>query len=726
LELIFVKGVFSLHSNCFATSNEIAFIIDKLLTNYKEKCELRKQTRLLAFMMSLMLFLTTLPNTASAANPDYINITSDWQGSVFGDIGGTPNSTNFGIVENPDKSVTIKSLNNKGKIQGSLTSSAAEGIAYFYKAVPTNANFELTAKATINTWTPNNQVAFGIMLRSNMLTNISQTGYTGDYVALGGLDQTMESFYKQGSINTPSKFVFNSSTAPAPGNVYDLKIKKSGNVYLLKIGNQTQVIDNFTGSIAYAGLFTARNTQVTYSNVQLTMDNRVPTSLKLDTASLKMEYFVSESLDLTGLVTAAYSDGHEEVLRSNDYIVTGFDNTKPGSNSVKVNFNGVTTTAVNMTVNPLNVTSMGIKYYPAKTDYYPGEKFDSQGLVVIGEYNSGFSKGELASDQYTISVSGASVTGTTYTLNSFGKKTVTIRSTVTASTFTTFDISVKNVQLTGLEVRQLPQKTTYYIGDTFVPDGMVVYAKYSDNSEVRLMRNEYTVSSLDTNTAGSKQLTVNLISDSSRTASLNITVKQKQLAGIQVTKYPKTTYQTGESFDYTGLEVSSVYDSTYKELLPANKYTVDASSFDKTKAGTYDIKIKPVDTTIQPITLKTKVREPVIVQWKSIRFGQSSSDTNNKVTVKDDGTVQVVALEGGGKVTGDHDGIAFYYTELDATKDNFVLSADIKVVAYAKDPYDGQESFGIMARDAIGTPGDSSVFASNIAAIEDTAGEQKT
>lgn len=48
---------------------------------------------------------------------------------------------------------------------------------------------------------------------------------------------------------------------------------------------------------------------------------------------------------------------------------------------------------------------------------------------------------------------------------------------------------------------------------------------------------------------------------------------------------------------------------------------------------------------------------------------------------------------------------------------NFVLSADIKVLEYAKSPHDGQESFGIMARDAIGTDGDASVFASNIAAV---------
>lgn len=94
--------------------------------------------------------------------------------------------------------------------------------------------------------------------------------------------------------------------------------------------------------------------------------------------------------------------------------------------------------------------------------------------------------------------------------------------------------------------------------------------------------------------------------------------------------------------------------------------------------------------------------------------------------LQEDGTVELIALEGGGKVTEDHDGITFYYTELDASEDNFMLSADISVSAFAKTPYDGQESFGIMARDAIGTPGNSSVFASNIAAIGGYSGGTKS
>lgn len=245
-------------------------------------------------------------------------------------------------------------------------------------------------------------------------------------------------------------------------------------------------------------------------------------------------------------------------------------------------------------------------------------------------------------------------------------------------------------------------------------------AKYSDASTARLLRSDYTLSAPDMSTAGTKEITVTYknVPDLDKTVKFPIIVKQKRITGSQVTEYPKTTYAIGESFDPVGLEVKAVYDSGDTELLNAGEYTLDTSAFNSTKAAVYPITIQPVNTAIPPTILQVSVVEPREHVWKTIRFGQSTSNTNNTVTVVEPGkSVTLVALEGGGKVTGDHDGISFYYTELDAVKDNFELSADIKVTAYAKDPYDGQESFGIMARDAIGAAGDSAVFASNIAAV---------
>lgn len=110
-------------------------------------------------------------------------------------------------------------------------------------------------------------------------------------------------------------------------------------------------------------------------------------------------------------------------------------------------------------------------------------------------------------------------------------------------------------------------------------------------------------------------------------------------------------------------------------------------------------------------------------EWRSNYFGQSTSEAKNFVVENADGSVTITARQGGGKVTGDHDGITFHYTEINAETENFELSATIQVQLYAKTPHDGQESFGIMARDAIGQRGDGSVFASNIAAIGGFAGD---
>ncbi|TDG00533.1 S-layer homology domain-containing protein [Paenibacillus piri] len=683
---------------------------------------MRKQLRQIAMIMSFVLMFTSIPMLqASAAQPDFINITSDWRGSVFGDVGGGDKITaaNFGITENANGTVTLKSLNNNGKIAG-----GSEGIAYYFKELPDDANFELSATATVDSWDANNQVSFGIMARSNVLDNEHVgSSFTGEYVAVGALDQAMKGFYKMGG-GTQQKagLEFGTAAAPSAGNVYELKLKKSGDVIMLQIGSQTKVLSDYTGNLAYVGLYTSRKTQVTYSNVKFAVDTRAPSRLKLNTAGLKVDYFVSENLDLTNLVTAVYPDGHEEKLNPGDYIVSGFDNTTAGLKTITIHFNGATVSA-DVNVKPLNVTALGIKYFPAKTVYYPGDTFDPQGLTVLGQYNGNPVSEELANDQYTLSVSGATVAGTTYRFGTPGTKTVTVRSTVTTSTYTSFDISVKDAQLTGLDIRQSPEKMLYYIGEPFVVKGMIVYAQYSDGTQVRLMRNEYTVSQLDSGTPGTKTVEIIPNADPAKKTSLTVAVKQKELTGIQITHYPKTTYDTdgsaGEEFDPAGLAVSAVYDSGDKLLLMPDQYTVDASAFVPSVPGTYEIRIAPqlAGHALEPVGLKVTVRQKAEIQWKTIRFGQSSSDNNNKAEFLDNGAVRLTALEGGGKVTGDHDGIIYYYTELDAVHDNFELSADIKVTAYAKDPQDGQESFGLMARDAIGQAGDPSVFASNIAAV---------
>lgn len=883
---------------------------------------MHKHKRLLACLMSIVLLfpVTAFPVFADAPPAGMIDITSDWQGSVFGDVGGADKITaaNFGIVENGNGTVTLKSAGDRGKISGS-----SDGIAYYYKDVPVDTDYELTATATVDAWTANNQVAFGIMLRDEVAINVSDAVYgKSDYVAVGALDQTMKGYTRLNTSQGKVDFD-NPIEAPSGNSVYDLSIKKTGNNYTLKVGNETKVIEGFAGSIHYAGLFTARNTTVTFSNVNLNIevpvdvgvwefsafggntsaiknpepitnadgsvtllaanggkissseegmsfyykemaadenfemvakatvntfnntalnnenqktfglmlkgevgvngsdakhtsnyvavggfgvkspnpnelrglykldntsntklspfsginapatneiydlrikksgnvyvvsvngksetivlpqnlssdkiyaglyvareaditfsnidiktDTRVPSDLRIDTSSMKTTYLVGEELDLNGMsVIAEYADGSEEVLTKLDYIHSGFDSTTDGINQVTIHFNGISK-SIDLQIISLEVTQLNVKYFPAKTDYYVGDLFDPEGFVVEANYNNGYMLKELTGDLYSFSISGVDITSA-YTFDTPGQITITVTSTEMPAISTTFNVDVKTSAITGLQIKHKPVKELYYIGDIVDLNGLVVYAQYDDHTEVRLARSEYTVSALDTTTAGTKSLT---ITHKGKTADFTVHVKVKELIGIEVSQYPRTLYYVLEDFDPTGLEISKVYDNADRAALSVSEYTVDSlTHYDNTKPGMYEINIVPKDSSLKPIILKVTVREKMEYEWKTIRFGQSTSEANNKVTVNADQSVLIEALGGSaGKVTGDHDGISFYYTEIDAIQDNFELSADIKVIEYSKASQDGQESFGIMARDAIGTAGDSSVSASNIAAI---------
>ena len=620
-----------------------------------------------------------------------------WQASIFGSSTTASSAVNK-ITVNADQSVTIESTGNGGKI-----SSTVEGIAFYFTALASGQPFQLTAEAKVESYTNASQVAFGLMLRDTVGQNGDSSGHASNFLAVGALYDKMQAFYRKGALLANPSIMLTDAPAQA-GNKYRLRMIKTVDQCIVSCGSQTAVIDSagfFGGDRFYLGLFAARNAKVTFTNISLITN---VTNVAITSRPAKTDYLKGQTLDLTGLrVAATYADGSSKVLTEADYAVTGFDADTLGTQTVTVAYGGKTA-SFQVNVTALSCTALEVVYAPAKTVYYRNDRLDSAGIVINGSFNDGTIR-TLDPAEYTL---------TGFDSSSAGEKTVTAALIADPTKTASFSVTVKPAELLGLEIRKPPARLSYFIGDSLDPEGMVVYAQYSDQTAVRLMKDEYSLSALDTASPGEKTV---LISHKGKTAALKVTVRVKQLTGIQLNRYPRTTYFTGEPFDGAELEVAKVYDNQDREILPGADYTIDTAAFHSGKAGTYPIRIVPKDSRIAPLAFQVTVREKKAYPWKAIRFGQSTSDANNTATVKADGTVELVALEGGGKITGDHDGITFYYTELDAAEDNFVLSADIKVKAYAKNPQDGQESFGIMARDAIGKPGDSSIFASNIAAV---------
>ncbi len=109
--------------------------------------------------------------------------------------------------------------------------------------------------------------------------------------------------------------------------------------------------------------------------------------------------------------------------------------------------------------------------------------------------------------------------------------------------------------------------------------------------------------------------------------------------------------------------------------------------------------------------------------WQFRTYGSSTSnsskdgdgvlyDSYSEVNENDPEGVSVWSLGGKGKlVPNSTDGIAFYYTTMDPTTENFTLTADITVDQWTYS--NGQEGFGIMAADTVGTDGDSSSIWNN-------------
>lgn len=103
-------------------------------------------------------------------------------------------------------------------------------------------------------------------------------------------------------------------------------------------------------------------------------------------------------------------------------------------------------------------------------------------------------------------------------------------------------------------------------------------------------------------------------------------------------------------------------------------------------------------------------------EWKFTWFGQSSSAALNTMEMIDadnltfrlnscafDPKTQATVSKGG-KFTAFHDGISYYYAEIDPDRENFSLTATF-TVDYINPTADGQEGFGLIAMDSLGEYG---------------------
>lgn len=203
-------------------------------------------------------------------------------------------------------------------------------------------------------------------------------------------------------------------------------------------------------------------------------------SIAVTTHPTKTTYEAGENFDATGMVvTATYEDADgikddkEVVLDNADLTISPSTNLTAGTTSVTITYEGKSTTQA-ITVVEWVLDSIEITTPPTKTVYEAGESFDATGMVVKANYidNGGSSETKSETlDNADISFSPSTIAANTTSVTvSYGGK-----STAQA-------VSVVDWVLDSIEITTSPTKTTYVVGDSFDPTGMVVTAHYIDNN----------------------------------------------------------------------------------------------------------------------------------------------------------------------------------------------------------------------------------------------------
>ena len=232
-------------------------------------------------------------------------------------------------------------------------------------------------------------------------------------------------------------------------------------------------------------------------------------SIRVTTPPETLVYSPGEKFDPTGMVVMGnYIGGRDVEVKT--YTYEPKDELEMGVTYVTISYAGKTCTQdITVSDTPRVQTGIEVTTLPNKLIYHAGEQFDPTGMVVKKVYVDG---------------TGSKITDFSYSPEG-ELDTTDSRIRITSNGFSTFvDIVVipEGAELTGIEIASQPNKTTYYVGDSFDKTGMVVNAIYDGSYKVEIKN--YTVSP----SVMAKDTTKVTISFEGKTATINVEVKEKE------------------------------------------------------------------------------------------------------------------------------------------------------------------------------------------------------
>ena len=535
----------------------------------------------------------------------------EWAEYIWGkSTNGTYNSTvtgsanpstdiinDFGNGSNTPVSVTVSLSSNSLSVlvggTANLTANASNGGSYSLNFASSNTSIATVSTNSANTGTP--VVITGVAIGTATIT------------VSGTIDNKPVNL--QCSVN-----VTNGSNVTIGTSDYTSGYASSGTAGTI----QKSVISNNDLSISYSGINTQSSGGNTYSYTMYVSNKGYIYSTTTPSGYYPSRITVSfsSSTGETGKIGASFSNSviserdssvNGSVTKSGTYSVDNNDSSKIHWN-LSTNGSNVQITSITVTYSPTSKILSSISITGQTTTFTKGDTF-AFGGTVTATYSDGSTKNVTGS---------ASFTG--YNMQTAGSQTVTVSYVENGVTkTTTYQITVNEPQiaLSSISLTTTTVKTEYKVGETFSSDGLIVTAKYSDNS-TKDVTDSVTFSGYDLSSTGVQTVVVSYTEEGvTKTASYNILVSNSQttitLTGIAVTTQPaKTEYIVNDVLDTTGMVVTATYsDGSSMEITGYTLSSPDMSTAgEKTITVTYQGKTATFTVTVsepQPVVTLSSI-----------------------------------------------------------------------------------------------------------------------
>lgn len=294
---------------------------------------------------------------------------------------------------------------------------------------------------------------------------------------------------------------------------------------------------------------------IRYQDLQLsfpiTVKDKILKAAALNSMPNKTEYIAGvKELDVSGGTLAlVYSDGTTKQIEMTPNMVRGFDPNKSGRQIIYICYEGFEI-PMQISIKPRTPTQVQVKQQPTKRDYIDGEMLDTAGLVLEAVYNNGDTE-----EIHDYPNPGVRVQqGQAVVQLPYGDML-----------FPVF-IHVEGFTVTGIEMEQLPDKTSYLEqSDALDVSGGLVAKLLSNGGREVIPLTPDMASGFSNQQTGICSITVNL---EGYQCKFDVQIIEKEIDRIEIVHQPaKTVYFEGDSFEPEGLILKAIYNNHTSERI---------------------------------------------------------------------------------------------------------------------------------------------------------------